>query len=55
MEASVLFSSNTFKKMKKYFKLAAVPFVSKLVFDRIPGKYFFGLANKAWLNEQGRL
>ena len=51
--ASVLFSSNTFKKMKKYFELAAIPFVSKLSFYRIQCKCLFGAANEAWLNEQG--
>ena len=53
MAASVLFSSNTFEKMKTYFELAAIPFVSKSSFYRIQGKYLFGVANKAWLNEQG--
>lgn len=52
MEASVLFSSNTFKKMKKYFKLAAIPYVSKSGFYHLQGKY---LANEAWLNGQGRI
>ena len=49
MAASVLFSSNTFEKMKKCSELAAISFV----FDRIQGKYLFGVANEAWLNEQG--
>ena len=53
MAASVLFSSNTFEKMKKFFELAAIPFVSKSSFYRIQGKYLFSVANEAWLNEQG--
>ena len=52
MAAIALFSSNTFEKMKKYFKLAAIPYVSKSGFYHLQGKY---LANEAWLNGQGRI
>ena len=53
MAASVLFSSNTFEKMKKHFELAAIPFVSKSSFYHIQDKYLFSVANEAWLNGQG--
>ena len=53
MVASVLFSSNKFEKMKRYFELAAISFVLKLAFYHIHGKYLFDVANEAWSNEQG--
>ena len=53
MAASVLFIFNTFEKMKKHFELAAIPFALKSSFYRIQGKYLFGVANEARLNEQG--
>ena len=39
--------------MKKHFELAAIPFALKSSFYRIQGKYLFGVANEARLNEQG--
>ena len=53
MAASVFFSSNTFEKTKKYIELAAIPSVSKSSLYHIQGKYLFGVANEARLNEQG--
>ena len=47
-----LFSSNTFDKMKRYFELAAIPFVSESAFYCIQGNYIIGAANEAWLNDQ---
>ena len=55
MVASVLSNSNTFEKMKKCFELAGIPFVPKLASYCIQGKYFFGVANEAWLNERGKI
>ena len=53
MAASVLFSSSTLEKRNRYFELAAIPFVLKLAFYHIHGKYLFDVANEAWSNEQG--
>ena len=57
MAVSVLFSSNTFEKMKKYFELAAIPFVSKQFFITFKVNIFLvlqmrhGEMNRAIKNE----
>ena len=53
--ASVLFSSNTFAKIAKYFSLANIPWVSESRFYALQRNHFFGVANEAWVSEQNRL
>ena len=50
--ACVLFSSNTYRKLFKYFELAGIPWIRKDSYYVIQRKYLFGVANKTWLNQQ---
>ena len=52
LAASVLFSSNTFAKIGKYFSLANVPWISESRYDTLQRNFVFGIANEAWLSEQ---
>ena len=55
LSACILFSSNTFTKIQKYFKLAKIPFISESSYYRIQKKYIFPVANEAWQIEQASL
>ena len=50
--AAVLFSSNTYRKVPKYFKIMNIPWVSKFWYYKIQDKYMFGIANEAWKKKQ---
>ena len=52
LAASVLFSSNTFAKIAKYFSLANIPWISESRYYTLQRNFFFGIANEAWLSEQ---
>ena len=52
LAASVLFSSNTFAKIAKYFSLANIPWISESRYYTLQRNFFFGFANEAWLSEQ---
>ena len=51
----VLFSSNTYRKILKFFKLSGIPFVAKSRYYEIQRKYLFGVANEAWIKSPTRL
>ena len=55
LAASVLFSSNTFTKICKYFEMADIAWISKSRFYALQKKYLFGVAYEAWQNEQETL
>ena len=50
--STVFFSSNTYYKLSKYFKIMNIPWVSKSWYYKIQDKYMFGIANEAWEKEQ---
>ena len=50
--AAVLFSSNTFRKFSKYFKIMNIPWVSKPGYYKIQDNYMLGITNEAWKKEQ---
>ena len=52
LAASVLFSSNTFMNICKYFEMANIAWISKTIFYSIQKEYLFGVAYEAWQNEQ---
>ena len=52
LAASILFSANTFSKIKKYFELACIPFISHTSYYNLQKDYLFGVANEAWVNEE---
>ena len=52
--ASILFSANTFSKIKKYFELACISFMSHTSYYNLQRDYLFGVANEAWVNEGKR-
>ena len=52
LAASVLFSSNTFAKIARYFSLANIPWISESRYYTLQRNFFFGIANEAWLSEQ---
>ena len=52
LAASILFSANTFSKIKKYFDLACIPFISHTSYCNLQKDYLFGVANEGWVNEE---
>ena len=52
LAATILFSANTFSKIKKYFELACIPFISHTSYFNLQKHYLFGVANEAWVNEE---
>ena len=52
LAAIILFSANTFSKIKKYFELACIPFISHTSYYNLQKDYLFGVANEAWVNEE---
>ena len=52
LAASILFSANTFSKIKKYFESACIPFISHTSDYNLQKDYLFGVANEAWVNEE---
>ena len=50
--AAVLFSSNTYTKLKKYFEMLDIPWISKAWYYRIHKNYLVGITNEAWQKEQ---
>ena len=50
--AAVLFSSNTHRKLSKYFEILDIPWVSKSWYYRINEKYMLGITDEAWHKEQ---
>ena len=50
--ASILFSANTFSKIKKYFELACISFMSHTSYYNLQRDYLFGVANEDWVNEE---
>ena len=52
LAASILFSANTFSKIKKYFELACIPFILHTSYYNLQKDYLFGVANEAWVNEE---
>ena len=52
LAASVLFSSNTFTNLLKYFQLAGVEWISKSSYYEFQKKYLLGVANEAWEKEK---
>ena len=54
LSASVLFSSNTFRKISKYFKVMDIPWVSESRYYRIQN-YMFGVTQEAWKEEVTKL
>ena len=50
--ASILFSANTFSKIKKYFELACISFMSHTSYYNLQRNYLFGVANEDWVNEE---
>ena len=55
LAASVIFSTNTFTNIHKYFEMAGVAWISKSRFYELQKKYLFGVANEAWKYEQARI
>lgn len=53
--AGVLFSSNTFRKLSKYFEILDIPWISKAWYYRINAKYMLGITNEAWKMEQNMI
>ena len=51
LSASVLFSSNTYRKLSKYFQILNIPWVSKSRFYHLH-EYMFNVTNEAWEKEQ---
>ena len=51
LAASILFSANTFSKIKKYFELACIPFILHTSYYNLQKDYLFGVANEAWVRE----
>ena len=47
LAAIILFSANTFSKIKKYFELACIPFISHTSYFNLQKDYLFGVANEA--------
>lgn len=54
LSASVLFSSNTYRKLSKYFQILNIPWVSKSIFYQLQ-EYMFGVTNEAWEKEQASI
>jgi len=54
LSASVLFSSNTYRKLSKYFQILNIPWVSKSRFYHLQ-EYMFGVTNEAWEKEQASI
>ena len=52
LAASILFSANTFSKIKKYFELPCIPFISYTSCYNLQKDYLFRVANEAWVNEE---
>ena len=52
LAASILFSANTFSKIKKYFESACVSFISHTSYYNLQKDYLFGVANEAWVSEE---
>ena len=50
--ASILFSANTFSKIKKYFDLACIRFISHTSYYNLQKDYLFEVANEARVNEE---
>ena len=55
LAASILFSANTFSKIKKYFELACIPFISHTSYYNLQKSYLFGVSNEAWVNEENEV
>ena len=55
LSASILFSINTYVKIRKYFDLTCIPIVSHSGFYKLQKKYLFGIANEAWIREQNNI
>ena len=55
LAASVLFSSNTYMKIAKYFEVANIAWVSKSRFYDLQKRFFFGVANQFWNEEQNKV
>ena len=47
LAVSILFSANTFSKIKNYFELACIPFISHTSYYNLQKDYLFGVANEA--------
>ena len=52
LAASILFSANTFLKIKKYFELACIPFMLHTSYYNLQKDNLFGVANEAWVREE---
>ena len=50
--AAVLVSSNTHRKLSKYFKIMNILWVSNSWHYEIQNKYMFGIASETWKKEQ---
>ena len=55
LAACVLFSSNTYMRLSKFFNLAGIPWVSKTSYYKLHKKYLIGVTNEAWLRETHRI
>ena len=55
LAASILFSANTLSKIKKYFDLACIRFISHTSYYNLQKDYLFGVANEARVNEVKRV
>ena len=51
LAASVLFSSNTYTKVSKFFNIANIPWISKTYYHNQQSTYMLGVANEAWTRE----
>ena len=54
LSASVLFSSNTFRKISKYFQVMDIPWVSESRYYGIQN-YMYGVTHEAWKEEVTKL
>ena len=54
LSASVLFSSNTYRKLSKYFKILNIPWISKSRFYQLQ-EHMFDVTNEAWEEEQATI
>ena len=52
LAASILFSANTFLKIKKYFELTCIPFILHKSYYNLQKDHLFGVANEVWVNEE---
>lgn len=55
LAACVLFSSNTYMRLTKFFNLAGIRWVSKTSYYELHKKYLIGVTNEAWLREKSSI